>query len=105
MVANDPKWDFRALDFDRDVARAEKAASQVIDAVAPNLQPFFARGGKVLMYHEWNDQLVAPLNSVNNYQAVVGATSGSTDSIRLFMMPGVTHCRGGAARTTSTGWA
>ena len=26
----------------------------------------------------------------------MGATSGSTDSIRLFMRPGVTHCRGGA---------
>jgi len=96
VVANDPKWDFRTLDFDRDVARAEKAASQLIDAVDPNLQPFFSRGGKVLMYHGWNDQLVAPMNSVNYYQAVVGATKSSADSIRLFMMPGMTHCRGGA---------
>ena len=96
VVSSDPKWDFRTLDFDRDVARAEKAASQVIDAVDPNLQPFFARGGKVLMYHGWNDQLVAPMNSVNYYQAVARATTGSADSIRLFMMPGMTHCRGGA---------
>ena len=82
VVANDPKWDFRTLDFDREVARAEKAASQVIDAIDPNLQPFFARGGKVLMYHGWNDQLVAPMNSVNYYQAVVGATKaiGGVDS-------------------------
>jgi feruloyl esterase len=103
VVANHPKWDFRSLDFDRDVARAEKAASQVIDAVDPNLQPFFARGGKVLMYHGWNDQLVAPMNSVNYYNAVAGASKGSSDStgsIRLFMMPGVTHCRGGAGPDT-----
>jgi feruloyl esterase len=95
VVANDPKWDFRTLDFDRDVARAEKVASEVIDATNPNLSPFFARGGKVLMYHGWNDQLVAPLNSVNYYQAVVKASKNAADSIRLFMMPGVTHCRGG----------
>jgi feruloyl esterase len=95
VAGDDPKWDFRTLDFDRDVARAEKAASQVIDAVDPNLQPFFTRGGKVLLYHGWNDQLVAPMNSVNYYEAVVRATKSSADSIRLFMMPGMTHCRGG----------
>jgi len=96
VVANDPGWDFRTLDFDRDVALAEKAASQVIDATDPDLQPYFARGGKVLMYHGWNDQLVAPMNSVNYHRAVVGATKSPADSIRLFMMPGMTHCRGGA---------
>ena len=96
VVSNDPAWDFRTLDFDRDVARAEQAASHVIDATDPNLQPFFTRGGKVLMYHGWNDQLVAPMNSVNYYQAVQGATKGAAESIRLFMMPGMTHCRGGA---------
>jgi feruloyl esterase len=96
VVTNNPAWDFRTLDFDRDVALAEKAASQIIDATDPNLQPFFSRGGKVLMYHGWNDQLVAPMNSVNYYRAVVGATKTSAESIRLFMMPGMTHCRGGA---------
>jgi Tannase and feruloyl esterase len=100
VVINDPMWDFSTLDFDRDVARAEKAASQIIDATDPNLEPFFARGGKVLMYHGWNDQLVAPMNSASYYEAVVGATKSATDSIRLFMMPGMTHCAGGVGPNT-----
>jgi len=49
------------------------------------------------MYHGWNDPLIAPQNSVNYYKSVVetmgpGKTAGS---VRLFMAPGVGHCRGG----------
>jgi len=103
VVFNNPKWDYLTLDFDSDVALAQKAASQILDATDPNLRPFFDRGGKILMYHGWNDQLVAPMNSVNYYEAVVRASRGSkdgSDSIRLFMMPGMNHCRGGAGPDT-----
>ena len=39
-----------------------------------------------------------PRNSVNYYQSVVDKMGGarkSMDSIRLFMVPGMGHCRGG----------
>ena len=50
------------------------------------------------MYHGWNDQLIAPRNSINYYQSVVKAQGGAekaADSIRLFMVPGMAHCGGG----------
>jgi feruloyl esterase len=50
------------------------------------------------MYHGWNDQLIAPRNSINYYQSVVKALGGAekaADSIRLFMVPGMAHCGGG----------
>jgi feruloyl esterase len=50
------------------------------------------------MYHGWNDQLIAPLNSVHYYTSVAQALGGPekiADAIRLFMMPGVMHCAGG----------
>lgn len=97
VVFNDPTWDFRSLRFDRAAEQAAPAA-RVLDVVDPNLKPFFDRGGKLLLYHGWNDQLVAPLNSVNYFNRVVGAAGGAaavSSSVRLFMMPGTNHCAGG----------
>jgi feruloyl esterase len=103
-LLNDPNWDYRLLDFDAMVAEADRTAEKIgIQAVNTNLQPFFARGGKLLMYHGWNDPLISPFNSVNYYKGVLAATKSTPkaeDSVRLFMMPGVNHCQGGAGTDT-----
>ena len=44
-------WDFKTLDFDKDVALAYAIDNGLLNATDPNLQPFFNRGGKFLMYH------------------------------------------------------
>ena len=68
----------------------------------PHLKPFLSRGGTLLLYHGWNDQLVAPLNSVNYYNRIVSTVGAQTASasVRLFMMPGMDHCAGGEGPNT-----
>ena len=97
VVFEDPKWDFRTFDFDRDFARAQRIDNGTLTAVNADLNPFITRGGKLLMYHGWNDQLITAHNSVNYYESVsskIGAARTDA-SVRLFMAPGMAHCSGG----------
>ena len=98
VVSKNKNWDYKTLDFDKDVALADKLDNGLLNATDPNLKDFFARGGKLLMYHGWNDQLISPLNSVNYYNTVahkMGGVAKINDSFRLFMAPGMNHCGGG----------
>jgi feruloyl esterase len=97
IVMGKPDWDYKTMDFDRDVTHADELDGGLMNTIDPDLRPFFSRGGKLVMYHGWNDQLIAPRNSVNYYSNVVktvGANAG--ESMRLFMVPGLDHCAGGA---------
>lgn len=102
FVYSNPSWDWKTFDFDKDVAAADEKFAALLNATNPDLKTFKARGGKLIMYHGWNDQLIQPLNSVNYYNSVakkMGAKE-TDDFLRLFMVPGMTHCGGGPGPNT-----
>ncbi len=98
IVYKNPQWDWKTMNLDSDVALLDKTENGSIDAMDPNMKPFFAHKGKLLMYHGWSDQLIAPMNSINYYSSVVknlGGEKKASDDVRLFMVPGMGHCGGG----------
>jgi feruloyl esterase len=99
----DPAWNWRTFDFDKDLAKAQQGDAAIADASNADLRPFFAHNGKLLMYHGWNDPQVAPEASIKYYKSVVdtlGGVSKTMNSIRLFMVPGMGHCGGGEGPNT-----
>jgi len=98
MVFNDPKWDYKMLNFDSDMAKVEKIEAGNINAMDPNLKAFFARGGKLIHYHGWADPQIPTGSSVEYYQSVLDTMGGINkvkENYRMFMVPGMGHCGGG----------
>ena len=95
FVHENPNWDWREFDLARDTALSD-SKDKHISALSPDLKAFKARGGKLLIWHGWIDQLIAPENSINYYNSVLTAMGPKQDDwLRLFMAPGVLHCAGG----------
>lgn len=96
ILDNDPDWDFHRFAIDTDIPRADKLGYQTMNAVNPEeLKALFARGGKVLMYHGWDDPAITPMIGLKLYSDAVEANGGpekTKDLIRLFMIPGKAHC-------------
>ena len=101
LVFADPDWDFREFDAARDIAIGAERIGALMDANDPDLTPFLSRGGKLIMYHGWNDPGIPAEASIRYYEAV-GATVPelADDGVRLFMVPGMNHCAGGVGTDT-----
>lgn len=95
FVHEDANWDWRSFDLSRDTAASE-AKDKYFAALSPDLKAFKARGGKLLLWHGWVDQLIAPENTIDYYNSVLAAMGSKQDDwMRLFMAPGMLHCAGG----------
>src|SRR3954469_22017317 len=96
VAYNDANWDAKTFDLDRDLKLTDEKVGSIINAVNPDLSAFKAHGGKLLMYHGWNDTAISPGNSINYYESVVKKMGGTQkDFVRLYMAPGMQHCGGG----------
>ncbi len=95
----EPPRSLAELDFSRlPVRLAPVDALPSYGTSGRRLEAFQRSGGKLLLYHGWSDDSLTPATSIDVYTDHARAFGGRArldPFFRLFMVPGVEHCRGG----------
>jgi feruloyl esterase len=97
MVYEKSDWDYKTFTLQAGLKLAEEKTASALNAIDADLKPFKARGGKLILYHGWDDPAIPAINTVNYYDSVI-AKMGQSDAdsfVRLYMAPGMQHCDNG----------
>jgi feruloyl esterase len=108
------KEKYLTFNFGTDLAAVmqKNIAGQTLESVfntkSRDLDPVKMESGKVIQYHGWDDPNIPALEAVDFFQAVIAdqakrhgltlqqAQEETGQFYRLFMVPGMGHCNGGA---------
>jgi len=97
MIYNNADWDYKTADLSQATRASDEKGAKILNATDPDLAQLKSRGGKLIIYHGWNDPAISAINSIDYYDQVVRKMGVQTaDSfLRLYMVPGMQHCAGG----------
>lgn len=101
FVHDNKSWTMAQFNLDRDWPAAMRKLAGALEATDTDLRPFASRGGKLMMYHGWDDQAVAPENSIDYFTAARKKLGSRADAAQLFMVPGMGHCFDGNGFSTA----
>ncbi|MGA0805341.1 MAG: DUF6351 family protein [Pseudohongiellaceae bacterium] len=86
-------------DVDAEFAAMSAIDLSIGDSVSTRLSTFAARGGKQIFYHGMSDAWFSAMDTVYYYERMAAANGGlqvADGFSRVFMVPGMGHCAGGA---------
>lgn len=97
IASGDPKWNALTANVDATIRQSKEKGAPDLDSTNPDLSRFAARGGKLILYHGWDDAAISPGSTVGYFKEVQ-RTMGEekvNSFARLYMAPGVEHCAQG----------
>lgn len=99
VFADGPHTNFTIADLKFEDATLEKLRPRhaLFDAVSPDLAPFRAAGGKLILWHGWADPHISPRTTIRLHEGLVTqmGEAAVNDFERLYLLPGVYHCGSG----------
>jgi TonB family protein len=97
MISTKEAVDVKTVNVESAVKLADDQQAKTFNADDPNLKPFAAHGGKLIIYHGWSDAALPPQGAINYFNSVqaAGGSPQTADFMRLYMVPGMQHCAGG----------
>jgi feruloyl esterase len=101
FVYDRPRWQASEFVFDRDYKLAVEKTAEALNATEANIAPFVERGGRLVMYHGWNDPAIPAPMSIDYYEGVAKkiGEAKTESAVRLYLVPGMQHCGFGPGAT------
>lgn len=97
MVLGDPAWQPLTANVAETLKLGMQRVAKDVDATDPDLGRFAARGGRLIIYHGWNDPAISPLNTIQYATQVTEkmGTDRASSVMRVYLVPGMEHCANG----------
>ena len=94
-VFQDVNWDWKTLDYDKDIEKADKAVDPLFRAYPNQIAEYLKKGGKLLIHMGGTENFDGSDIIDLSVDSAKLAGAKYKDSIKLVEMPGMNHCGGG----------
>lgn len=94
LMFPDGKYDAMTFDIEKQQAAVHRTPfAKEYEAASTDLGPFIKRGGKLLLWHGFDDPGPSAFATIDYYERAVKANGA--DNLQFYVAPGVYHCGGG----------
>jgi hypothetical protein len=100
----EPLSDTSTFDLERDFPTVKTVLDDIYSMTASlyHMSNYLRNDGKLILWHGWEDPVVPAYVSIRTYDALQkSAGPKGRWNVRLYMLPGVGHCGGGAGADTA----